>query len=122
MHRYVVNGRLFSVLALIDVDARQSHPVHLLQIVRSHAGNSLATTPKRPVIVRATAAINHTTPSPAHQNWRELLPKSRNFYTKIMEEFLVGQYKSCCDPLASMKIILQMRPNLTHRGNVFHAR
>ena len=47
-HGHVVKGLSFGVLALVDVDDRKSHPVHLTQIVRSHALNPVVTAPKRP--------------------------------------------------------------------------
>ena len=47
-HGHVVTGLSFGVLALVDVDDRKSHPVHLTQIVRSHALNPVVTAPKRP--------------------------------------------------------------------------
>jgi putative transposase len=47
-HGHVVTGLSFGVLALVDVDDRNSHPVHLTQIVRSHALNPVVTTTKRP--------------------------------------------------------------------------
>ena len=47
-HGHVVKGLSFGVLALVDVDDRKSRPVHLTQIVRSHALNPVVTTTKRP--------------------------------------------------------------------------
>ena len=47
-HGHVVTGLSFGVLALVDVDDRKSRPVHLAQIVRSHALNPVVTTTKRP--------------------------------------------------------------------------
>jgi hypothetical protein len=47
-HGHVVKGLAFGVLALVDVDDRKSRPVHLTQIVRSHALNPVITTTKRP--------------------------------------------------------------------------
>ena len=47
-HGHVVKGLSFGVLALVDVDDRKSRPVHLTQIVRSHALNPVITPTKRP--------------------------------------------------------------------------
>jgi putative transposase len=47
-HGHVVKGLSFGVLALVDVDERNSRPVHLTQIVRSHALNPVITPTKRP--------------------------------------------------------------------------
>ncbi len=47
-HGHVVTGLSFGALSLVNVNERKSHPVHLMQIVRSHALNPVVTTTKRP--------------------------------------------------------------------------
>ena len=47
-HGHVVTGLSFGALALVDVDDRNSRPVYLTQIVRSHALNPFITPTKRP--------------------------------------------------------------------------
>ena len=87
-HGHVVTGLSFGVLALVDVDDRNSHPVHLTQIVRSHALNPVITSPTPRAGVRLAAAKNHTKTNRSHQNWRGLTRKLRSFYTKITGKFL----------------------------------
>jgi hypothetical protein len=68
-HGYVVTGLSFGVLALVDVDDRNSRPVHLMQIVRSHALNPVIMLTKRPPAVdRLVAATNHSKTNRSHQN------------------------------------------------------
>ena len=77
-HGHVVKGLSFGVLALVDVDDRKSRPVHLTQIVRSHALNPVVTTTKRP---RGRPLGSRNKP---HQD-QQLSPESARIDTQITQ-------------------------------------